>query len=230
MANEENLRSESFPSGIASVGLGKVERQVSADEPPPLPPNGELAVIGKPVPRQDGRAKVTGAVRFTVDVSLPGMLHARILRSPMPHALVRSIDISAAARHPGVRAILPIVSPVDPKSATLRYIGAPVAAVAAVSMAAAEEALRLIHVDYQSLPFVAEMDQAREPAAPAGLRQRNSARRSSLGFSRSRESAAQRQRAWTGNQQTRRRHARLRPGRCRCRGRISHPGADPLLP
>ena len=143
-----------------------MERQLSADEPPPLPPNGELAVIGKPVPRQDGRAKVTGAVRFTADVSLPGMLHARILRSPMPHALVRSIDISAAARHPGVRAILPIASPDDPQSATLRYIGAPVAAVAAVSMAAAEEALRLIHVDYQSLPFVVEMDRAREPAAP----------------------------------------------------------------
>ena len=155
-----------FPSGIASVGLGKVERQVSADEPPPLPPNGELAVIGKPVPRQDGRAKVTGAIRFTADVSLPGMLHGRILRSPMPHARLRSIDISAAARHPGVRAILPIASPDDPKSATLRYIGAPVAAVAAVSMAAAEEALRLIHVDYQSLPFVAEMDRARAEAAP----------------------------------------------------------------
>ena len=167
MAKEENLRTESFPCGIASVGLGKVERQVSADEPPPLAPNGELAVIGKPVSRHDGRAKVTGAARFTVDVSLPGMLHARILRSPTPHAVVRSIDGSAAAGHPGVRAILPIASPDDPKSATLRYVGAPVAAVAAVSLAAAEAALRLIHVEYQSLPFVAEMSQARDPAAPA---------------------------------------------------------------
>jgi xanthine dehydrogenase YagR molybdenum-binding subunit len=166
MAKQETLRTETFPFGIASVGLGKVERQIPADEPPPLPPNGELAVIGKSAPRQDGRAKVTGGVRFTADISLPGMLHARILRSPLPHARLHSIDTSAAARHPGVRAILPIASPTDAQSATLRYIGAPVAAVAAVSKAAAEEALRLIHVDYQSLPFVVELDQARAPAAP----------------------------------------------------------------
>ncbi len=166
MAKQDNLRTETFAFGIASVGHGQVERQVPADEPPPLPPNGELAVIGKSAPRQDGRAKVTGGVRFTADISLPGMLHARILRSPLPHARLRSIDTSAAARHPGVRAILPIASPTDAQSATLRYIGAPVAAVAAVSKAAAEEALRLIRVDYQSLPFVADMDGARKEAAP----------------------------------------------------------------
>jgi len=166
MAKDGAVRTETFPFGIASVGLSKVERQLPADEPPPLAPNGELAVIGKSAPRQDGRAKVTGAVRFTADISLPGMLHARILRSPLPHALVRSIDISAAARHPGIRAIFPIASPTDAQSAALRYIGAPVAAVAAVSPAAAEEAVRLIHVDYQALPFVVEMDRARAPAAP----------------------------------------------------------------
>ena len=166
MAKQENLRTEIFPSGIASVGLGTVERQISVDEPPPLPPNSELTVIGKSFPRPNGRAKVTGAVHFTVDISLPGMLHARVLRSPNPHAIVRSIDVAAAARHPGVRAILPIADPADSRSAKLRYIGAPVAAVAAVSIAAAEEALRLIRVDYQTLPFVADMDKARDPAAP----------------------------------------------------------------
>jgi len=165
MANQ-NLRTETFPAGIASVGLGTVERQISADEPPPLPPNSELAVIGKSFPRHDGRAKVTGAIRFTVDVSLPGMLHARVLRSPMPHALVRSIDIAAAARQAGVRAVLPIATADDPNRATVRYIGAPVAAVAAVSLAAANEALHLIRVDYQALPFVADMNEARNPGAP----------------------------------------------------------------
>jgi xanthine dehydrogenase YagR molybdenum-binding subunit len=166
MAKEDALRTEVFPYGIAGVGLGKVERQVPVDEPPALPPNADLNVIGKSVPRQDGRAKVTGAIRFTADISLPGMLYGRILRSPMPHAQLRSLDISAAARHPGVRAVLPIGSPDDPQSATFRYIGAPVAAVAAISMAAAEEALRLIQVDYHSLPFVVEMDRARAQAAP----------------------------------------------------------------
>jgi len=163
---EQTLRTETFPFGIASVGLGKVERQIPVDEPPPLPPNGELAVIGKPAPRHDGRAKVTGAVRFTADISLPGMLYGRILRSPVPHARVRSIDISAAARHPGVRAILPIANPMDAQSAAVRYIGAPVAAIAAVSMAASEEALRLIRVDYESLSFVVDMDRARAEVAP----------------------------------------------------------------
>jgi xanthine dehydrogenase YagR molybdenum-binding subunit len=167
MAEQDTLRTATFPSGIASAGLGTVERKISADEPPPLPPNAELAVIGKSFPRPNGRAKVTGTDRFTVDMSLPGMLHGRILRSPMPHALVRAIDVAAAARLPGVRAIVTSASPDDPAAATLRYIGAPVAAIAAVSIAAAEEALHLIRVDYQGLPFVAGMQQAREADAPA---------------------------------------------------------------
>ena len=86
MAKQATFRTEKFPCGIASVGLGTVERQIPADEPPPLPPNSELAVIGKSFPRPNGRAKVTGAIRFTVDIALPGMLHARVLRSPLPHA------------------------------------------------------------------------------------------------------------------------------------------------
>ena len=167
MGKAENLRTETFPFGIASISLGQVDRQIPADEPPALPPNSELAVIGKPIPRQNGRAKVTGEIHFTADIALPGMLHGRILRSPMPHALVRSIDLSAAARHPGVRVVLPLVTPDAPESATVRYAGAPVAAVAAVSIAAANEALRLIRVDYQQLPFVADIDRAREPGAPA---------------------------------------------------------------
>jgi len=166
MAKPENLRTETFPAGIAGVSLGTVQRQIPVDEPPPLPPNRELAVVGKSFPRPNGRAKVTGAVRFTVDVSLPGMLYGRILRSPLPHARVLSIDIAAAARHPGLRAIVTVAAPEHQQSATVRYIGAPVAVVAAVSMAAAEEALSLIKVDYQSLPFVAAMREARETAAP----------------------------------------------------------------
>ena len=102
MAKPDDPRIETFPSGIASAGLGEVQRQIPADEPPPLPPNNELAVIGKPTPRQDGRAKVTGAVRFTADISLPGMLYARILRSPLPHA-PRALA-SICPRHPVIPA------------------------------------------------------------------------------------------------------------------------------
>jgi xanthine dehydrogenase YagR molybdenum-binding subunit len=156
------MRTETFPLGIASVGLGRIQRQVPDDEPPPLPVNAALRLIGKSVPRQDGRAKVTGAVRFTMDVKLPGMLHARILRSPLPHAHVQAIGAAAAADVPGVRAVLVVA----PKDAILRYAGAPVAAVAATTQAAAEAALRLIRVDYTPLPFVVDLDTARRANAP----------------------------------------------------------------
>ncbi len=74
MAADGNTRTEGFPSGIVGVGLAEIERQIPLDEPPPLPPNAALAVIGKSIPRHNGRAKVTGAIRYTVDVTLPGML------------------------------------------------------------------------------------------------------------------------------------------------------------
>jgi len=161
----EGTRTDTWPSGIASVGLGSVTREVAADEPPPLPPNAELSVIGRSVPRWNARAKVTGATRYTVDVVLPGMLHGRILRSPHAHARLRNIDTTAAVAQPGVRAVLPMIDATDPSHALLRYVGAPVAAVAATSIAAADEALQRIGVDYEPLPFVVDLDRAREPDA-----------------------------------------------------------------
>jgi xanthine dehydrogenase YagR molybdenum-binding subunit len=163
---DETLRTEIFPYGIAGVGLSQVKRQVPLDEPPPLPPNDDLLFIGKPVPRQNGRAMVTGEIHYTADINLPGMLYGRILRSPLPHAEIQAIDISAAEHHPGVRSVIILSPPGDPQTAVLRYVGAPVAAVAAVSMAAAEEALALIRVSYKPLPFVIDMDEARKPIAP----------------------------------------------------------------
>src|SRR5271167_4605388 len=102
MAENGAMRTETFPVGIVGVGLAEETRQVRIGEPPPLPPNADLAVIGKPHPRLNGRAKVTGAIRFTVDVAPQGMLFARILRSPHPHAEVRAIDTAAAERDPRV--------------------------------------------------------------------------------------------------------------------------------
>src|ERR1022692_682998 len=103
-----DTRSQKYPVGIDSVSMAEIERRVPAGEAPPLPPNAQLAVIGKSIPRINGRAKVTGAAPFTVDVKLPGMLYARLLRSPWPHARLLSLDVSAAVRHPGVRAALSI--------------------------------------------------------------------------------------------------------------------------
>ena len=163
MVENGAMRTETFPVGIVGVGIAEQTRQVRIGEPPPLPPNAELAVIGKPYPRDNGRAKVIGAIRFTVDVALPGMLFARILRSPHAHAEVRAIDTTAAERDPRVRAIVRAVALGDPVHSVVRYVGQPVVAVAATSMAAAEESLRLVRVDYKPLPFVVDLDEARRP-------------------------------------------------------------------
>jgi xanthine dehydrogenase YagR molybdenum-binding subunit len=180
MAPNEGLRAEKYPFGIAGVSVGEIERQVPVDESPPLPANAQLSVIGKPVPRLNGRDKVTGAARFTVDVKLPGMLYGRLLRSPHPHARIVSIDTSGAKRLAGVRAVHVITEtvggaveaapPPGGESAgsipRALYVGAPIAAVAAATPEAAEAALRSIDVKYEVLPFVVDMEEARKADAP----------------------------------------------------------------
>ena len=230
MANEPAFRVEKFPIGIASVGLGEIERRIPADEPPPLPPNAELSVIGKPVPRQNARGKVTGATRYTVDIALPGMLYGRILRSTFPHARIRALDLSAAARHPEVRAVLPLAQPGDAVTGVVRYVGAPIAAIAATSMAAAREAMALIRVDYQPLPFVVDMDAAKAPGAPIVHDEASAPDGHPSGWPSPPglpiegnvrgPAAANRGDAAHG----------FAASRSRRRGRIPHPHADPLLP
>jgi xanthine dehydrogenase YagR molybdenum-binding subunit len=166
----DETRRETLIFGIDRTGLRVVERDIGIDEPPALAPNAQLSAIGKRVPRIDGIAKVTGAARYTVDVKLPGMLFARLLRSPHPHARVIGIDTSAAKRHPGMRAMHLGDSPAEIGAAAdmpiLTYAGAIVVAVAAVSRADADEVLSLIRVAYEELPFVVDMNSAREPGAP----------------------------------------------------------------
>ena len=114
--------------------------------------------IGEAIPRRDGIAKVTGAARFTVDIDLPGLAHARILRSPYPHARIRSVDVEAARAHPGVIAVVSAADLDDvhliyghavadhPLIAVdkVRFAGEPVVGVVADDPATAEEALRLV--------------------------------------------------------------------------------------
>ena len=138
-----------------------------------------LNTVGHRTPRIDALLRVTGRAEYTGDVKLPGMLYARVLRSPHPHARIKSIDTSKAAALPGVRAILThentdtVWSGGDTLGQRklfnnpLRYTGEAVAAVAAVDRHTAEEALHLIQVDYEVLPFVTDIDKAMEPGAPA---------------------------------------------------------------
>jgi xanthine dehydrogenase YagR molybdenum-binding subunit len=176
-------RKVKLPSGIVGPGvpasaLGEVERVIARDEPPPLPPNAALSVIGKATPRIDGRLKVTGAARYTADVRLPGMLWARVVRSPHPHARIRSIDTSAAERLPGVKAVHVVTtlrgvarlrdpSAEEPsRFPIVRYVGQPIAAVAATTPDIAAAALALVKIDYEVLPFVVDLEDARKPSAP----------------------------------------------------------------
>src|SRR3989475_9769899 len=138
-----------------------------------------LKTVGHATPRIDALERVTGKAKYTNDVRLPGMLYARILRSPHPHARIRRIDVSKALAFPGVKTILThenceVVWGAggisggqqyndDIKKITKqrryvfnnpgRFVGEPVAAVAAVKRHAAEEAVRLLHGDYEVPAF-----------------------------------------------------------------------------
>jgi 4-hydroxybenzoyl-CoA reductase subunit alpha len=136
-------------------------------------------VIGKPRRRVDGRAKVTGLTRFADDVMLPRMLHCKLLRSPHPHAVIESIDVSRAQTRPGVHlvltgkdfpvtfGILPVTQdeyPLAPER--VRYVGDPVAAVIAKDEQTAFEALDLIDVKYQPLKTISDPEEALATAEP----------------------------------------------------------------
>ncbi len=135
-------------------------------------------VIGKALRKIDATSKVTGATIFADDLVLPRMLFAKLLRSPHPHARIVRIDASKAAAAPGVKAVLtgrdlPIpfgILPVSQDEHALaldrvRFVGDPVAAVAATSEEAATAAIDLIAVEYETLPAIASAEEALAPAA-----------------------------------------------------------------
>ncbi|MBB6092857.1 xanthine dehydrogenase YagR molybdenum-binding subunit [Povalibacter uvarum] len=164
--------------GIVGDALRDVVRKVPQDEPPPWPANDQLAVVGKPTPRLDARQKVTGQALYTFDVQLDGMLFGCTVSSTVAHARIRSIDTSKAERHPGVRAVhildrvLMTASLRDPgdeakqRYPTVRYLGQPIAGIAATSARAAREAASLVQIEYEPLPHVVSLEEARQPDAP----------------------------------------------------------------
>ena len=134
-----------------------------------------LSSVGKSEVRKDLRGKLTGEARYSADLKLPGMLYGQVLRSPHPHAAITSIDTTQAAGLPGVHAI---VTPFDsglgrvaPDMMALdtrvRFVGDEVAAVAASDEDTARHALELIEVQYRTLPFFLEPEEALEAGAAA---------------------------------------------------------------
>jgi CO/xanthine dehydrogenase Mo-binding subunit len=143
-----------------------------------LPAGGSFLVVGKDVPRTDAVPKVTGAAQYVADLHLPGMLHAAVLRSPHPHARIVSIDVSAAAALPGVKAVATGADTARRKWGAfrpdlyplaigkVRYVGDEVAAIAAVDAETARAAVDKIEVEYEVLPAVLGMDEALAEGAP----------------------------------------------------------------
>ncbi len=135
--------------------------------------------IGVPTPRVDGVDKTTGRAAYTADVQLEGALFGKTLRSPFPHARILSIDTSVAEQVPGVHAVvtgadiyegarhgravldIPVLA-----QGVVRFIGEQVAAVAADDEDIAQRALDLIEVEYEELPAVLTMDEAKADGAP----------------------------------------------------------------
>jgi CO/xanthine dehydrogenase Mo-binding subunit len=134
--------------------------------------------IGTSVDRREGAHKVQGSTLYSADVRLDGTLHGAILRSPLPYARITRIDVTAARALPGVHAILTGLDIPDRLAGrsladvpilcrdVVRFIGDPVAAVAAETSAIAQQALGLIEVEYDELKPVFEPRQAIDPAAP----------------------------------------------------------------
>jgi putative selenate reductase molybdopterin-binding subunit len=151
----------------------------------------ELRVANHPTPRIDAVERVTGKAVYSRDVQVPGMLYASVLRSPHPHAHIKSIDVSKATAVPGVKAVVTHENCTvvwgagsiaggqqyndDAKKITrqrryafnnpVRFVGEPVAAVAALDRHTAEEALHLIAVDYEVLDFVLDPEDALKAGA-----------------------------------------------------------------
>jgi CO/xanthine dehydrogenase Mo-binding subunit len=144
----------------------------------------ELRTVGASAERIDGREKLTGAAQYTVDIRLPGLLHAAILRAPLAHARIVSIDVGRATALPGVAAVLTVDEmprssveggdeaggeaggPVYALTDVVRRVGDEVAAVAAVDIDTTRRALALIDVAYEPLPAVFDPEQALLPDAP----------------------------------------------------------------
>ena len=141
-----------------------------------------MGIIGQSIPVRDAAMKVTGQFKYTADLEFPGMLHAKILFSPVPHARIKKIDTSRAEALEGVRGVVCYLNAPDTKynscgeeidghktervfDDTVRYVGDKVAAVAADTVKIAEQAVKLIQVEYEELPFYTDPGEALKEGA-----------------------------------------------------------------
>src|SRR5499426_2122331 len=137
-----------------------------------------MRVVGKSLARVDAPGKVSGTAVYAADFALPGMLCGRVLRSTLPHARILRLDVTRACALPGVRAVITAADVPDVRYGgavkdetafakdRVRYVGQPVAAVAAATPEVAETALAAIDVVYEPMPTVLDLEAALAPGAP----------------------------------------------------------------
>src|SRR5499426_2633583 len=137
-----------------------------------------MRVFGYSLARVDGPGKVSGTAVYAADFALPGMLCGRVLRSTLPHARILRLDVTRACALPGVRAVITAADVPDVRYGgavkderafakdRVRYVGQPVAAVAAATPEVAEAALAAIDVVYEPMPTVLDLEAALAPGAP----------------------------------------------------------------
>ena len=119
-------------------------------------------LLGTRISRIDGPLKVSGRAKYSYDISRPGLLYGRILRSPHAHARIKSIDASAAKSAPGVKALIITANAGD----RVLFPGEEIGGLAATTEQQAQDALRLIKVEWEVLPALATVEQAMRPEAP----------------------------------------------------------------
>lgn len=158
-AAEATLTPHRAKAGHASAPQS-MEVKLTAGDLPPWDLDSKLRVVKGRQPRLEGPAKVAGKARYTLDVKLPGMLWARMVRASVPAAEIVRIDTSKAEALPGVKAVW------TTDSRLVRFAGQDIAAVAASSLEVAEDAARLVVVEYNEQPFVTDLDAAMDVGAP----------------------------------------------------------------
>jgi xanthine dehydrogenase YagR molybdenum-binding subunit len=161
-----------------------VEIEIDDEGGPGWGANDKHALLNHHLRRVDGPLKVSGIAEYTYDKRAPGMLYGRLLRSPHAHARVLKIDVTAAQRMSGVKAVISITDkPMqDASAAIVNFAGEPVAAVAADTPEIAGDAIRAIKVDYEVLPHVVRADDALKEGAPKVYPEGNLEQRDSQGF------------------------------------------------
>ena len=172
-----------------------VEIEVDDVGGPGWGPNDKHTLLNHHLTRVDGPLKVSGVAEYTYDKRLPGMLYARVLRSPHAHARVVRVDGSTAQRMAGVKALVSITdksettttdsgnkSPSEPMETVVHYAGEPVAAVAAETAEIAEDAIRAIRVEYEVLPYVVRAEDALKEGAPKVFPEGNLEPKDSQGY------------------------------------------------